>query len=174
VTEKINNLTAAGSRMIAQLGAVHRPLRADVKTLRDALGELANATIAPDALQRSIVGLTVAQLGWQLSSRCQYFCEALAVHHMVEDARMLPTMLRHFPELRPTIERLQQDHKDVHRVLKTIMRAADAMDADAPDTVQELANAMAAMADHLETHLDFEEESLFPYFARMNVDWHYG
>jgi iron-sulfur cluster repair protein YtfE (RIC family) len=174
VTKKIDNCTAAGSRMIAQLRAVHRPLRADVKALRDALRELANATIAPDALQRTIAGLTVAQLGWQLSTRCQYFCEALSVHHMIEDARMLPTMLRHFPKLRPTIERLQRDHKDVHRQLKTIMRAADTMDADAPNTVQKLANAIATLADHLETHLDFEEESLFPYFARMNVDWHYG
>jgi hemerythrin-like domain-containing protein len=93
---------------------------------------------------------------------------------MIEDARMLPTMLRHFPKLRPTIERLQRDHKDVHRQLKTIMRAADTMDADAPNTVQKLANAIATLADHLETHLDFEEESPFPYFARMNVDWHYG
>jgi iron-sulfur cluster repair protein YtfE (RIC family) len=93
---------------------------------------------------------------------------------MIEDASMLPTMVRHFPELRPTIERLQQDHKDVHRQIKTIMRAADAMNPDAPNTVQKLANAMTTLADHLETHLDFEEKILFPYFARMNVDWHYG
>jgi hemerythrin-like domain-containing protein len=160
--------------MIAQLRAVHRPLRADVKALRDALRELANATIDPDALQRTIAGLTVAQLGWQLSTQCQYFCEALSVHHMIEDARMLPAMVRHFPKLQPIIERLQRDHKDVHRQLKTIMRAADTMDADVPNTVQKLANAMTTLADHLETHLDFEEKSLFPHFARMTVDWHDG
>lgn len=57
-------------------------------------------------------------------------------------------MLRTFPELGPVIERLHAEHEDVMGLV-------------------------AAPAEHLRAHLEFEESSLFPYFRRMDTDWHY-
>ncbi|SDH41823.1 Hemerythrin HHE cation binding domain-containing protein [Sinosporangium album] len=166
--------TPTGRKMISDLLAMHRPLRADVAVLRDALGELSLATVDPGRLDRVVKGLTVADLAWQLQYHCQYFCQGLELHHAVEDARMLPTMARRFPELREAVARLRTEHDEVNRLIREIARAAQAMSSDDRASVDSLRDMMAELASHLEKHLDFEEQSLFPYFARMETDWHYG
>jgi hypothetical protein len=170
----LDNATPAGRRMILQLSAIHKPLRADVALLRRIFEELTDNTDNASEIRKMLAGLSVAQVTWQLQSRCRIFCQGLSVHHMIEDAHMLPTMRRNFPELSSVVARLRRDHEEVDHLINGVLAASEQLSVDDAGTVHRLKDLMVTLADHLETHLDFEEESLFPYFARMSVDWHHG
>ncbi|MCW2781462.1 MAG: hypothetical protein JWR35_1911 [Marmoricola sp.] len=168
------NGTRAGQQMVAQLRAFHAPLRRDVATLHQALAQLSDAVIDVDRVDGLIQGLTTADLAWQLKSGCQWYCQALEGHHNVEDARMLPVMERAFPALRSRIKTLRQQHEEVLLLLQQVVRASRAMTIDRPETVIQVRDLVAELADSLQTHLALEETTLFPYFLRMDRDWHYG
>lgn len=166
--------TKAGQRMVATLRAFHAPLRSDVAALRRALDELSRAVVDVRRADALIQGLTVADLAWQLRSGCQWYCSALEGHHAVEDARMLPVMEREFPELRPRIMKLRRQHEDVLDLLQAVVRASRSMTVDLPDTIATVRDLVTQLADTLREHLDLEEQTLFPYFLRMDRDWHHG
>ncbi|WP_405485145.1 hemerythrin domain-containing protein [Nocardia sp. NBC_00511] len=165
--------TLAGSRMVEELLAVHRPLRADIVVLGCALEILTDATGDHSAVPEMINGLTIADFVWQLRLNCDYYCNVLTAHHSLEDHRMFPVMLRTFPELASAIERLYAEHADVVDLIRET-RSATANLTTEPDTVDRARVAVSVLADHLTAHLDFEESTLFPYFRRMDSDWHYG
>ncbi|MDF2899069.1 MAG: cation-binding protein, partial [Rhodococcus erythropolis] len=82
-------------------------------------------------------------------------------------------MTRNFPELAPAVERLQAEHKLVGEIVSEAKRASLALSTES-STVNRAYAAISELADHMQSHLDFEEATLFPYFRRMDRDWHYG
>lgn len=166
--------TAVGQRMVRDLLAAHRPLRSDVVALRDGLERLEAATTRPEDIEQLLGGLTVADLAWQLRAGCQFYCAHLDAHHSFEDNAMLPVMKREFPELTGQIKRLRREHEEVKVLIVGIRAAARQIDPGQPPTVHRALELVAELTRHLEAHLDFEEEALFPYFLRMETDWHYG
>ena len=85
---------------------------------------------------------------------------------------MLPVTQRRFPELTDRIERLRREHAEVKRMIVGISAAARQLDPDDERTVHVVLEQIVELADHLQAHLDFEEQTLFPYFLRMDRDWH--
>lgn len=164
--------TRAGQLMVAQLRMVHRPLRADVVTLRDGLQRLDVASTRTEDVEELLGGLTVADLAWQLKAGCQHFCAHLDAHHTLEDAQMLPVMQRRFPELTGQIKRLRREHEEVKTLIVSIRASARRLDPADEQSVHVVLEQITELADHLQAHLDFEEETLFPYFLRMDRDWH--
>jgi hemerythrin-like domain-containing protein len=108
---------------------------------------------------------------------CQNRASAMAVlslHHGIEDQRMLPVLQRQFPELKPVITRLKNEHEQVSMLVLEISTAARDLRNDDSGSVNRLRNYLEQLATLLAGHLDYEESSLFPYFERMTRDWHQG
>ncbi|MFM9258194.1 hemerythrin domain-containing protein [Rhodococcus sp. 5A-K4] len=168
-----NTATVAGLRMIEQLRQVHEPLRADIEVLENALQLLSDETTDLTRIPEMIDNLTIADFVWQLRVNCDFYCKTLTLHHTIEDQRMFPVMTRNFPELAPAVERLQAEHKLVGEIVSEAKRASLALSTES-STVNRAQTAISELADHMQSHLDFEEATLFPYFRRMDRDWHYG
>ncbi|MCW2542309.1 MAG: hypothetical protein JWN95_4034 [Frankiales bacterium] len=166
--------TEAGRRMIAQLRLAHAPLRTDLVQLGLAIVMLEEATLAAEPVREIIAGLTVGQFAWQIKTRCEYFCDHLSLHHAIEDEGMLPVMQRQFPELNPVVARLKSEHEQVSMLILEISTAARELRSDDAASVTRLRGYLERLASMLAGHLDYEERSLFPYFERMNRDWHQG
>lgn len=164
----------AGRRMVRELRMVHEPLRSDVVALRTALEVLDAATARGEDIEQLVCGLTVADLAWQLKAGCQHFCAHLDAHHTLEDARMLPVMQRRFPELTGQIKRLRREHEEVKHLIVAIRAGARQLNPGDESSVRLVLDQIVQLADHLQAHLDFEEQTLFPYFLRMDRDWHGG
>lgn len=165
--------TRAGERMVAQLRAAHEPLRQDIVVLGRALGLLAESDTSHDEIRTMVAGLTVADALWRLKTNCEQYCLHLTLHHQIEDQRMFPTVLREFPELEDVMARLHEEHEQVAVLVDETKAAAAALDRD-PATIERTRQALATLEGHLRSHLDYEEASLFPYFRRMQRDWHFG
>lgn len=166
--------TRAGQRMVAQLSAVHGPLRRDGAALRTSLDELSAAVVDVAAVGARLQGLTIADATWQLTNGCQWFCRTVEGHHDLEEALMFPTVERQFPELKGSVRKLRKQHEDVLFLVLSVVSASKEMDPQHPETIKRTAGLVAELADLLDAHLDLEEETLFPYFLRMDRDWHHG
>ncbi|WP_326700969.1 hemerythrin domain-containing protein [Streptomyces sp. NBC_01754] len=166
--------TPAGRQMVRELLTAHAPLRSDVVALRDGLEMLDAATTRTQDVEELLGGLTVADLTWQLKAGCQHFCAHLDVHHAIEDARMLPVIRRQFPQLTDQIGQLRREHEEVRQMITRIRADARRLNPKDERSVHVVLEQIVALADHLQAHLDFEEQTLFPYFLRMDRDWHTG
>lgn len=85
---------------------------------------------------------------------------------------MLPVMQRTYPELTGRIRRLRREHEEVKHLIIGIRASAPQMDPDVEHSVHRVLEQITELADHLQAHLDYEEATLFPYFLRMERDWH--
>lgn len=164
--------TPIGRAMVAQLRSVHAPLRHDVVVLRESLKRLDAATTRTQDVEVLLDGLTVASLAWQLQAGCVYFCSYLDAHHTLEDARMLPFMQQTFPELADPIKRLHREHEEVKHLIVAIKESARQLKPEDESSVRRVLQQITELSEHLHAHLDFEEETLFPYFLLMDRDWH--
>ena len=80
--------------------AVHERLRAALQVARSAVASGDGATASRDLLLF-----------------CHGFCTALERHHRGEDDILLPVLAERHPGLRPTIDKLRQDHSMVGYLL---------------------------------------------------------
>lgn len=97
-------------------------------------------------------------LGAQLRVNCLTFCQGLHNHHTGEDAGMFPMLGRHHPELAPALERMQQEHEILARLLDELPRVISAKDADPQRVLAEVER----LTGEVENHLAYEEEQLIP------------
>lgn len=155
--------------MVQELRLIHAGLRADIDALETALGVLADPALA----QKLIGSLNIARNAWSLRVHCERYCNHLTAHHTLEDHRMFPTMQRAFPELAPVVARLKTEHDQVDGMIAEVRTAAAALD-ETPESAETARAAISTLATHLRDHLDYEEQSLNPYFLRMERDWHSG
>ncbi|WP_219461436.1 nitroreductase/quinone reductase family protein [Nonomuraea rhizosphaerae] len=95
-------------------------------------------------------------LGVQLRINCLNMCQGLRFHHSMEDAAMLPSMERQYPELASVVARLREEHETVARLLEEIQELLKGEDKDG------VLAEFERLAGELEAHLDYEEECLVP------------
>lgn len=69
--------------------------------LRELLGELRDGTYG----------------GVAPREHCLVFCSVLGAHHDAEDSGGFPVLGKHYPELRPVLDELSRDHRQVAEVL---------------------------------------------------------
>ncbi|MGV9264607.1 nitroreductase/quinone reductase family protein [Kitasatospora sp. NPDC003701] len=101
-------------------------------------------------------------LGLQVRQHCLAFCEGLTHHHTGEDAAIFPALARSHPHLRPTLDRLGEEHRVVGRIKDGLVALLSGIgDADPERFRAELTR----MSAELEAHLAHEEEALLPVLA---------
>jgi hemerythrin-like domain-containing protein len=159
--------TAAGREMVQELLAAHAGLRRDLADLGEALRLLRERAASSAAEVRALVdGMTMRQNAWQLRSFCDFYCSKVHAHHTIEDSRIFPAVLRIAPELAPVVEQLEAEHRRLGALLNVLTTAVAALPGSgAVWTAAE--TAVSDLADHLETHLDREEENIIPQLGRL-------
>jgi len=96
-----------------------------------------------------------------LKAHCLAFCSAVTDHHQGEDAGAFPLLDRDFPELRPIVEKLKQDHVLVSGLLHNLQRVVDGIPAE-PDEAdaRRIRGELAGLNAILESHFSFEERRI--------------
>ncbi len=126
----------AGDRVAAlskQLAETHHELRRRLADLR-----AGTASPAPAA---------------DLREHCLAFCDALTTHHQGEDNGLFTALLRERPDLKPTIDKLVEDHGLITGILT---RTAELATSGRAGIGPEL-DGLAAI---VESHFRFEERAL--------------
>lgn len=100
----------------------------------------------------------------ELTLFCHGFCVALSGHHAGEDTALFPELSARHPELRPTIAKLQQDHRMIAWLLG---RFDHAIDSGAPPG--ELSQQLDGLAAIMESHFRYEERQLLVTLSRLDL-----
>ncbi|MGR6966789.1 hemerythrin domain-containing protein [Geodermatophilus sp. URMC 61] len=114
-----------------ELLRVHDALRADLRRLQDG----------------------VREPGRPLGVHCLAFCTALTRHHTGEDAGAFPALAARFPELRPLLEKMAEDHAVISGIVARIEEVAASGDPA-------LAGELDGLAAIVESHFSFEERRI--------------
>lgn len=153
--------SAFGVMVHRQLKLIHQMLRSDLAVCRELAAEVAGGAPA----ERVAAELTTLQARspiWRLQVNCLYHCQVVHAHHHHEDAGMFPALRHSNPDLAPVIDRLEADH----RAISPLLDAVEAATADLDDSSESrpararLVEGLNALADHLLTHLAYEEEAI--------------
>ena len=123
-----------GGRAVAlgdELLRIHDSLRAELRRLQDG----------------------VREPGRPLAVHCLAFCAALTRHHTGEDAGAFPVLAERFPELRPLLEKMAEDHAMISGIVARIEEVAASGDPA-------LAGELDGLAAIMESHFSFEERRI--------------
>lgn len=152
---------AAGQHLID----VHDHLRAELEQLHDVLRQVRAGASTVASARSAIAQMTMRQNDWTLGAYCQTYCRTVTQHHTGEDQQVFPHLRASDPGLAPVIDRLQEEHVVIHRVL-------DGVDEALVDFVRHPADftgiqrAMDLLTDTLLSHLSYEEQQIVEPLAR--------
>lgn len=159
--------TPVGEHSADFLVAVHEHLRAGlaevVRVVQSVAGP-ADAGAARRAVAASALGGTHRALG----AFCARFCQVVAVHHAIEDQRMLPDLEAAEPALAPVLRRLEHEHERIHEVLVALDRSLVAL-ATGQAGVEAVHHGVRRLEAVLLSHLAYEEEELLGPIRRSTV-----
>jgi hemerythrin-like domain-containing protein len=127
---------------------VHARLRRALAVTRDAV---AGGAVAPE-------------LGQDMLVFCHGFCTALDGHHRGEDRALFPAVAAAHPELRPTLDTLQQDHSMIAHLLGGLRDAVDR-----GGTPEELDRHLDGIAAIMESHFRYEERALLRVLETLDL-----
>jgi Luciferase-like monooxygenase/Hemerythrin HHE cation binding domain len=153
---------AAGQHLID----VHDHLRAELAQLRDLVEQVAAGTSDPAAVRSYINRMTIRQNNWTLGTFCETYCRTVTHHHMLEDHSVFPHLRRSDEQLAPVIDRLEEEHEQIHDLLDRVDRALVALVADEHDGITGVNGTMDILTDALLSHFSYEERELIEPLAR--------
>jgi hemerythrin-like domain-containing protein len=95
----------------------------------------------------------------QFGAYCVQYCQAVDVHHTIEDRHMFPALRSADSGLGDVLDRLADEHVVIHRVLVDLDKAAIGLvtRGEAFDEVDRLVDVLAS---GLLSHLAYEEDQL--------------
>ncbi|MER7506036.1 LLM class flavin-dependent oxidoreductase [Nonomuraea pusilla] len=155
---------AAGQHLVD----VHDHLRAELAQLRDLVAQVAAGTLDAAAARSHISQMTMRQNNWTLGAYCESYCRLVTMHHTAEDAMLFPRLRRAEPALAPVIDRLEEEHQEIHKLLDRVDRALVAFVTD-PAALDGLRAAVDLLTDSLLSHLSYEERELVEPLARHGI-----
>jgi deazaflavin-dependent oxidoreductase (nitroreductase family) len=134
----------------AQLKEIHAGLREQLTTALAAVDAyLAGHAPAPAQLKT-------------LHQHCLSFCGSLHAHHSREDG-VFPRLAAAFPELKPALDRLTQEHAAVAALNGELTATLDELTtAPTHARAQHLRTTLTQLAQDLEAHYTYEEAHLGP------------
>lgn len=154
-----------GEALVEELRWIHTVVRQNLATIMEvSMAVLGGAP--PEQVRAQLDELAATSAVWTLRVNCMRYCRLVHGHHHHEDVAWFPALRQVNPGLHRVIDRLEADHRLVSELLDRVEAAAERIEIDErarPD----LAAALRALADHLLTHLDYEEEQLNPTLRRI-------
>ncbi|MFI6737011.1 LLM class flavin-dependent oxidoreductase [Nonomuraea sp. NPDC050451] len=147
---------------------VHDHLRAELAQLRDLVDQVASGAIDAGTARSHINTMTMRQNNWTLGAYCESYCRLVTMHHTAEDAMVFPHLRRTEPALAPVLDRLQEEHHAIHKIIERVDRALVAFVGD-PDGLGRLRETVDLLTDSLLSHLSYEERELVEPLARHGL-----
>lgn len=157
--------TSAGRARGQHLIDVHDRLRAELAQLRSLIDQVRTGALRAAQARSTINEMTLRQNNWTLGAYCSSYCRVLTQHHTLEDQSIFPYLRSREQELEPVIDRLTEEHQQIHHVLEGMDRALVAF-INRPDDFAPLQEAVDVLTDSLLSHLAYEEEQLVEPLAR--------
>ena len=154
-----------GEALLEELRWVHGIIRENLAAIRALADQVAGGAPAAQ-VQAQLQELAATNIVWTLRTGCLRYCSLVHHHHRLEDRAFFPGLRRVNPALRPVIDKLEADHVAVAGHLDQVEAAAGRIVADEAARA-DLATALAGLAAHLLTHLDYEEDNLAPTLRRL-------
>ncbi|TDD24432.1 hemerythrin domain-containing protein, partial [Nonomuraea diastatica] len=147
---------------------VHDHLRAELAQLRDLVDRVAAGTLDAGSARSKISTLTMRQNNWTLGAYCESYCRLLTLHHSAEDTALFPRLRHAEPGLVPVLDRLEEEHHAIHKIIERIDRALVAFVAE-PGGLGDLRAAVDLLTDSLMSHLSYEERELVEPLSRHGL-----
>ena len=160
-----------GEALVEELRWIHGIIRENLAAIQALTDQVAGGASA-EQVQTRLKELAATNLVWRLRTGCLRYCSLVHSHHHGEDAHFFPGLRRVNPALRPVIDKLEADHLVIAGHLDAVEAAAGRISSDAAART-ELAAALRGLAEHLITHLDYEEANLNPTLRRL-TGWPFG
>jgi iron-sulfur cluster repair protein YtfE (RIC family) len=110
--------------------------------------------------------MTIRQNNWTLGTFCETYCRTVTNHHMLEDRSVFPHLRRSDADLAPVIDRLEQEHEQIHDLLERVDQALVALVAAEDDGIDHVNATMNLLTDALLSHFSYEERELIGPLAR--------
>ncbi len=152
---------AAGQHLVD----VHDHLRSELAQLFDLISQVEAGTLEAGAARSLINTMTMRQNDWALGAYCQSYCRVVTTHHTIEDTSMFPHLRASDTALVPVIDRLEDEHHVIARVLDGVDRALVAVVSEEGGLVR-LREAVDLLSDTMASHLSYEETQLVEPLAR--------
>ncbi|MFI7232036.1 LLM class flavin-dependent oxidoreductase [Nonomuraea angiospora] len=147
---------------------VHDHLRTELAQLRDLIDQVASGVIDAGTARSHINTMTMRQNNWTLGAYCESYCRLVTMHHTAEDAMVFPHLRRAEPALTPVLDRLQEEHHAIHKIIERVDRALVSFVGD-PDGLGHLRETVDLLTDSLLSHLSYEERELVEPLARHGL-----
>jgi iron-sulfur cluster repair protein YtfE (RIC family) len=155
-----------GEALLQELLFIHGMIRQSLDTISALVEEVIGG--APvEQIQARVDELASTSLLWRLRESCMQYCYFVHLHHNHEDAQWFPALRGVNPELHPVIDRLEADHRLVSEYLDDVEEAARQV-LDEESARADLAAKLRRLAEHLTSHLDYEENNLGPTLRRIS------
>lgn len=161
--------TRVGQQIGEHLVAVHDYLRTELDSLRTIAAQVLGGTMEADAARSALNQMTLRQNDWTLNAYCARYCTTVTQHHTLEDHSVLPYLRRREPGLAPVIDRLVEEHVDIHHVISDIDRAMVEFIEEPATGAPRLQQAVDVLTDALLSHLSYEERELLPAITRHGL-----
>lgn len=160
-----------GEHLVGELRWVHDMIRSNLDLIRNMV-ERINGGHPADQVHSEVKEFADTSVIWTLRINCLRYCSFVHGHHGHEDAGLFPGLRKANPALCPVIDKLEADHRLVSDYLDRVEDAANRLRGDEAAR-SELADALNSLAEHLLTHLDYEETNLNPTLRRL-TGWPFG
>jgi hemerythrin-like domain-containing protein len=148
---------------------VHDYLRTELDSLRTIAAQVIGGTMEAGAARSALNQMTLRQNDWTLNAYCARYCTTVTQHHTLEDQSVLPYLKRREPGLAPVIDRLVEEHVDIHHVISDIDRAMVEFIEEPATGGPRLQQAVDVLTDALLSHLSYEERELLPAITRHGL-----
>lgn len=154
-----------GKALAEELRWVHGIIRQNLQTISTVVVQL-NSGASTEQIRAQINELASNSVIWTLRVNCFRYCRLVHSHHNGEDALLFPYLRCFNPALATVVDRLQADHGVISNYLDEVEAATNRLGLDESARIT-LAEALNGLAEHLLTHLDYEEASIIPTLQRM-------
>jgi iron-sulfur cluster repair protein YtfE (RIC family) len=145
---------------------VHDHLRAELTQVRDLVDQVVRGHLHVGAARSAVNAMTLRQNDWTLGAYCESYCRVVTGHHTLEDTGIFPHLRASDPDVRPVLDRLEEEHEVIHDVLEEVDRALVALVAGEPGALDGLRSVVDLLTDTLLSHLAYEERELLHPLAR--------
>jgi alkanesulfonate monooxygenase SsuD/methylene tetrahydromethanopterin reductase-like flavin-dependent oxidoreductase (luciferase family) len=160
--------TAAQRASGAHLIEVHDHLRQELAQIRDLIDQLTAGTTDIAEARSQINAMTMRQNNWTVGAYCESYCRVVTIHHTLEDQSLFPRLRRFDERLRPVVDRLEEEHHTIHKVLEGVDQALVTL-VGRPERVDDLRAAVDLLTDTLLSHLSYEERELVEPLSRLGL-----
>lgn len=111
----------------------------------------------------------------ELRAHCLTFCSALDRHHTGEDGGAFAVLERRFPQLRPVLDELRNDHVLVSDALRRLESLVSGLESEKarPEKARTVRAELDTLAALMETHFVYEEKRIVSALNSLDVPgWH--